>query len=290
MIFSLVALFSGWSVARAVDQIKSVDFFVGDSDTTVSSQVNRTFSIYIGDNISGVTNPIKSVYVSVSGVYTGSGTLQLQLDSDSATSRTYTLPNVGSTPTPFTILYKDPSGKISPTTSGSYSYTLNVIPSGVTIYGLGAKAKTTYRYKPPACGGMPIYGDLTSAVFETTGSADGPAYNSIMWKGTPGTGKIIFQFATSQCTNGATNYPTCSVGTWASILRGGATCGTGDFYDTGVSPTGGTDKPVKISCANDYHNNQRYFKYKIRICSNADCATSGTVSPIVTDVIVNWAP
>lgn len=121
--------------------------------------------------------------------------------------------------------------------------------------------------------GLTPTGDLISAVFDTTGSSDGPAYNSIMWKGTAGTGKARFQLATSDSSSGPWTY------------RGGASCNDTTWYD---APT--ADLPVEITCANDYHNDDRYFKYKIQICSNTDCSTSGVTSPVVTDVVVNWAP
>ncbi len=121
--------------------------------------------------------------------------------------------------------------------------------------------------------GLTPTGDLISAVFDTTGVADGPAYNSIMWKGTAGTGKIRFQLATSPNDTGPWTY------------RGGASCDNTTWYD---APT--SDSPVEITCANDYHNNDRYFKYKIQVCSNTDCSTSGVTSPVVTDVVVNWSP
>lgn len=135
--------------------------------------------------------------------------------------------------------------------------------------------------------GLPATGTLDSAVFDTfaTGAAlQGPAYNSIMWKGNQNgsLGKVQFQFATSDCANGTTNYPTCSTGAWNFI--GGASCNGSGYYDTT-----GTGTPVELSCAPANHNNQRYFRYRVRLCSS-DCTASGTVSPIVDDVVVNWAP
>jgi hypothetical protein len=231
--------------------------------------------LYIGDNISGVTSPMKSASVRVTGVYTGSGTLGLELDSDAATLQTFTLPNTGATPRSFTLLYQDTSGKINPASAGTYTYTLNVIPSGVTISGFGATGATTYRYKPPTCGtGLPATGELTSAVFESTASADGPAYNSMFWKGTrPGVSKVRFQLAASDSESGP----------WSFI--GGATCSSGDWYDT-TEP----DVPVEVTCSALNHDNKRYFRYKIQLCSSADCATAGSDTPLVDEVIVNWSP
>ncbi|MEK7103752.1 MAG: hypothetical protein AAB870_05375 [Patescibacteria group bacterium] len=259
----------------AVDQIKTVELYVGDTPTAVSSQVNHAFSIYIGDNISGVTTPVKSALFTITGVYTstGSPTLQAQLNSTGATSKTFILPNVGSTPTPFEILYSDPTNSINPATAGSYSHTLNLIPTNMTAYGLGAHLTLTYRYKPPSCG-YPPFGDVVSTVFDTTASSDGPAYNSMSWKGTlPANTKVKFQIATSASSSGPFNFV------------GGATCTSTDYYESS-----GQDIPVEISCDPTFHNNQRYFKYKIRLCSANDCTSSGADTPQVDDVNISWSP
>lgn len=129
--------------------------------------------------------------------------------------------------------------------------------------------------------GLAVSGSLDSAVFDTfttTGAGQGPAYNSIMWKGTEGTGKVRFQFATSESASGA----------WSFI--GGPTCGASDWYDTGTSGVGGgPGVPVEISCSPTNHNNQRYYRYRIQLCS-LDCSASGVTSPVVSDVVVNFAP
>ncbi|MFZ2303826.1 MAG: hypothetical protein WAV98_03515 [Minisyncoccia bacterium] len=153
----------------------------------------------------------------------------------------------------------------------------------------------TQYAKAVIASGLAVTGSLESAVFETTSTAGhGPAYNSIMWKGsTEGTGKVRFQLTTSDCTNGKTNYPDCNdAGVWTfyGSNDGGTTCDSGSYYDTLTSGAGGgPGKPVEISCAPAYHNNQRYFRYKIQICSS-NCSDSGVTSPIVEDVVVNWSP
>lgn len=262
----------------AADQIRSTSGLIYSSSTPVSSVVSASFNTYIGDNLAGVTTPMKSLYFVSSGTYTGGGTVQFIIDADGATTQTFTLPNVGSTPTPFELIYKDPSSKISPTSAGSYSYTLGVTPSGVTLYGLGIRMVETHRYKPGACGGSP-YGDLISAVFDSTGSVDGPGYNSVMWKGVLGgvgqnEGKVRFQFAASDSSSGPWTY------------LGGATCGTGDWFDPGAPET-----PVELkgTACEIAWNNKRYFRYKIELCSN-DCVVAGANTPTVDDVIVSWAP
>ena len=130
-------------------------------------------------------------------------------------------------------------------------------------------------------------GTVTSSVFDATASS---TFNSIMWQGTMGTGntgKVRFQFAASDCTNGATNAPTCNLGSWSYI--GGATCATTDWFDPGTFNT-----PIELkgstgfACATTW-NNKRYFKYKVQICSN-DCTTAGQYTPVVSRVVVNYAP
>ncbi len=270
--------------APANQKMKATESIVADSATPVSADQEYPFTLFIGDDLTDVTAPaMKSLTFTASGVYTGNGTITFKIDNDGATSKAFTLPSVSS-PTPFEIEYKDPSDKISPTSGGSYAYTLNFNPSGVTVYGLGVKMKETHRYKPPACGGMPVLADLTSAVFDSTGSADGAGYNSVMWKGTlggPGSneGKVRFQFAGSNDSGGS----------WTYI--GGTTCASGDWFD---APTPGT--PVELvgtgtdaELCRSAWNNKRYFRYKIRICSN-NCTAAGTYTPTVNDVVVSWAP
>ncbi len=261
----------------ANEKIKTNEVLVYSSNTSINSNINTSFTLYIGDNLSGVTNPVKSLYFVASGVYTGSGTVDFKIDSDEATLQSFTLPSVIN-PTPFVLIYKDSSNKINPTSAGSYNYTLDVTPFGVVMYGLGIKMSETHQYKPPSCSiGLPTTGELISAVFDSA-VANGVAYNSIMWKGTEGTGKVRFQFAASNSTAGPWNY------------YGGETCGAFDWFNTT-----GPDSAVELkgtsetTCQNEW-NNKRYFRYKIQICSNTDCATSGDTSPVVEDVVVNWAP
>ena len=100
---SILAVFFVIAKVFAVDQMKSVEFYAVGSDAPISSQVNQQFSIYIGDNISGITNPVKSVYFIVTGVATssGSGSLEFKIESDTATSKVFSFPDVASAPTPF---------------------------------------------------------------------------------------------------------------------------------------------------------------------------------------------
>lgn len=56
-------------------------------------------------------------------------------------------------------------------------------------------------------------GSLTSVTFDT-GYANGVTFNSLLWQGTLGLGtsSVQFQFASSNCSNGASNPPTCTTG------------------------------------------------------------------------------
>ena len=269
-----------YSQVFAVDQMKSVEFYAADSDAPISSQFNQQFSIYIGDNLSGVANPIKSVYFIVSGVATssGSGSLEFKIDSDAATSKVFSFPDVASVPTPFELVYKDNSDKINPSSAGTYNYTLNVIPTNITIYGLGVKVVETHRYKPPICGGgaYPATGEIISPVFDT-GAINGVGYNWLMASGTTSIGtKIRVQLATAATSTGPWTYR-------------GPDCTGNTYYYNSVLPL--SIQPQEIKCYSD-HNNMRYFRYKVILCSDSasNCQDGGADTPIINDVIVNWSP
>jgi len=109
-------------------------------------------------------------------------------------------------------------------------------------------------------------GSLVSSVFDTW-AIGGSAMNTIMWQGTQPSGTSVkFQIASSNSADGTWDYK-----------------GPGGSETTYYSPV---DKgiPAQINLAN--HNNKRYFRYKIFLYSDA----SGTNSPTVTDVIINWSP
>jgi hypothetical protein len=123
-------------------------------------------------------------------------------------------------------------------------------------------------------------GELTSSVFDTTSTSSNIKYNSIMWKGTLGDesaseGKVRFQLATSATPDGTWNY------------YGGDTCSAFDWFDPQ-----GPDKPIElngVNCTNNWNGN-RYFRYKVQICSANDCSSLGMSTPVINSVIVNWSP
>jgi hypothetical protein len=133
-------------------------------------------------------------------------------------------------------------------------------------------------FTPVGPGALPVSGILVSGVFDTTGSIDGVAFNSILWNGTTiGTGGVRFQLATADMSTGPWNYYGGSSGT----------CNAGDWFDSGAMNT-----PVEFKgtgCAG-YFNNRRYYRYKIQICSAANCTDVGGTSPVVNTIIVNWSP
>jgi len=256
------------------DKVKTNESLVMSLNEPVSSTQTGTVSLYVGDNLSGVSSPTKSLYFVATGVYTGAGTLAFTLDNDSGTTQSFTLPSVGTTPTPFELIYKDPSNIIDPVSAGEYTYPISVTPSGVTVYGLGVRMVETHQYVPASCGGLQPYGDLISSVFDTD-VANGVGYNSILWKGTLGTGKVRFQLAGSNSASGP----------WTYVGSGdGISCNVSGWYE--MNPNVSQELHV---CSGEF-NNKRYYRYKIRICSNTDCTTSGVTSPVVDDVVINWAP
>src|SRR3989344_2330589 len=136
----------------AANQIKTTEtFIIGTPDVlNPSIATSSELTLYIGDNLSGVANPVKSAQVAVSGVYTSTadGSIAVQLGSD---LQTFIMKNV-STPTPFEILYNATGTTDAITSAGTYNYTLTVTPSAqITIYGLSAKLVESHEYVPATC-------------------------------------------------------------------------------------------------------------------------------------------
>ncbi len=121
-------------------------------------------------------------------------------------------------------------------------------------------------------------GYLVSLVYDT-GIESGAGFNSLMWKGYKPSGtKVKFQFASSNCPNGATNPPQCDTGEWKFLGPGG----TG--LETDVYEPIGPNFPIKIN--RSYHNNHRYFRYKV-ILESDPCKET---TPLVEEIIINWSP
>lgn len=163
-------------------------------------------------------------------------------------------------------------------TGAGYDTTLGTIYSNTNSH-----VGNTTAYTIKICGSAsstslkPAKGTLTSSVFDTTANSTSIGYNSIMWKGSlgaGGTGKVRFQLAASSSPTGPWNY------------YGGATCGSSDWFETT-----GPDLPVELkgtSCVSNW-NNKRYFRYKVQVCSSANCTDQGSSTPVVNKIIVNWS-
>jgi len=111
-----------------------------------------------------------------------------------------------------------------------------------------------------------VNGSLVSSIFDTQ-IIGGTAINTIMWQGSQPAGTTVkFQIASSNNSSGPWNY----IGPDGS---------SSSYY-----VPAGPGSPVQINL--QYHNNQRYFRYKIFLYSDA----AQTASPRVDDVIINWSP
>lgn len=121
----------------------------------------------------------------------------------------------------------------------------------------------------------PVSAILDSSVFDT-GVNDGVVLNFVMWKGTLPVGTSVkIQIASSNCSNGATNPPACNSGTWTYVGPDGTS-----NTDYSASPL--VSKPINFR----YHNNYRYFRYRIFLYSDA----GQTQTPAIEDVIINYSP
>ncbi len=108
-------------------------------------------------------------------------------------------------------------------------------------------------------------GWLESSIYDTQ-VAGGVQLNSVIWQGYQPAGTMVrFQFASSNSSSGPWSYA--------------GTDGTSNTYYQ-------TDLNTSLKIDYSQYNNNRYFRYKIFLISNA----SSSVSPRVDDVILNWSP
>jgi hypothetical protein len=196
--------------------------------------------------------------------------------SQAQTNANYTGQSCLSVPTGGTVTVGYTSGGTSCATAG-YDATLGSMSASTNAH-VGDSAAYPNQICATATApsaGLPASGTLTSSVFDTTSTTGSAGYNSIMWKGTAGTGNVSFQLATAAAATGPWSY------------YGGATCGSLDWF-----ATTGPDSPVELkgSACQTAWNNKRYFRYKVKICSASDCVSSGATSPVISSVVVNWAP
>lgn len=137
----------------------------------------------------------------------------------------------------------------------------------------GSTANFVYtRYARATVAGYAATGTLESSTFDT-GITDGAAYNSVLWTGSLNGGKVKLQIATSNSSSGPWNY-----------AGPGAACDATTYYE----PASGTPAEIDLACSSI--QNKRYFRYKVTLCSASNCSSSGSATPQVDDVIVNWSP
>ena len=219
---------------------------------------------------SGITGLSNSCTAPSAVVLRLAGTTNAHSEQNNLTNVNYTSNACISVPTGGTISvgYQSTDCSGYDTTIGSMSSSTNAHIANGTQY------PTKICASGAATVALPVSGTLTSSVFDTTANSNSVGYNSIMWKGTLGTGKVSFQLGASSSATGPWNY------------YGGTTCGALDWFNTT-----GPNTPIELkgaTCLANW-NNKRYFRYKVKICSNNDCATPGAVSPVINDVVVNWS-
>lgn len=111
-------------------------------------------------------------------------------------------------------------------------------------------------------------GVLISSIFDTQ-ITGGSAINSLLWQGDQPSGTSVkFKIASSNSSSSS----------WSYLGPNGSTADDDVYLSTGAG--------IPISIKLQYHNNQRYFRYKIILESNA----AQTASPRVDNVIINWSP
>lgn len=249
--------------------IRDASFFVGDQNPVVKDAFIE---------VRGVTKAVSSQTITID-VRFPSGSLCAQLF-PSLRSRDFTLDASGDD-TLFKILY---TGNGAATESSllyclqqivtaptAYPLQIRIAVSGEAVSVIGAKLVLTYQFTPTIqSSALPPMGTLISPTFDTQ-TANGADFNWIMWKGTKPAGtRVRVQLATANVSSGPFSFvgPDCTIGTY-------------------FEPAESTSS--SIGCTTEHHN-KRYFRYKVQLCSNSDCASPGSGNPEVADVIVNWSP
>lgn len=281
-VFSAKLILTYQYSASSAGLLKTTKFFIEQKINQAASgaEINRTFTISIPEESSPENIPlVRSVFVEIGGSVKGSvaGTIEAKM-TKMGFDPGYSLYNLdlnssscgASCITPFLVRYDASSVVDGSDFPGGKDYTFYFRGTNFDTNLLSAKVIITYKYTESA-GGLPVKGELISSTIDT-GVIKGAAYNSVMWKGSlsgGAVGQVGLQLATSDS----------DAGPW--VFKG-PDCLAGANY--AAEP----DTPIEITCAE--HNNKRYFRYKVIICSNSDCSTSGAINPEVNGVIVNWAP
>lgn len=286
--------------ASSADLLKTNKFFIGQETNNLPpgpSFVSKNFTLTIPEQ----SPVIQSVFVEIGGSVKGSGSGYFQAGivpegTVETYNNSYSL-DLGAVNTNSKFLIRHNAfSEINFTEPGSKNYTLYFKSSDFNIDLWNAKLIITYKYSEQI-GGLPPKGELISSTFDTWNGIEshkGVAYNSIFWTGDLKggvKGQVRLQFAASNCAGGQSNYPDCNIGTWGDANtpymaydESSGNCSSSYYYD--MLPS---DPPKEIMCA-VYYNNKQFFRYKVTICSAANCSDSGNINPEVTGVVVNWAP
>jgi hypothetical protein len=163
--------------------------------------------------------------------------------------------------------------KIDPVTGDFSGYGWNDILGWISFCGKpgggGGCASTTYSYKVnTSWRATSTSGYLDSSIYDT-GVNGGAQINSIMWKGDlPAGTEVRFKIASSNSQSGP----------WNFVGPNGSTLDT-DYYGP-TSP----NSPYPVNYV--FHNNQRYFRYRVILVSDQTQQNS----PRIDDIIINWSP
>lgn len=257
---------------------KTTEFFVLQENNVLTNgnSTSTEFEIFIGED----EPDLKNAKIEINGIASSMASnprIEVYLQNKSGTQQsdisTY---NISSSPnsTKFILTFNATTflSVTSPLVEGSNFYRIFITPFDLSVSLLSATVKINYKFTPPTTGiGYYPFGTLYSATFDT-GITQGAAYNSILWKGNIQSGKVKFQLATSDSSSGPWNY-----------YGPGCTTASPDMYDIAA------DSPASIGCAS-IHNNKRYSRYKVTICSASNCTSAGSTTPTIDDIIVNWSP
>ncbi len=274
-IFVLIIIFFVLPILKlneinAADFSKTVKFFILQNNGTINAGVetSQPFTISIAEENPRITSAFMEIKGGAKSPAPITGIINIKLDSNP-----YALFNldVSTKPQRFTVNY-DITSTISPDfpgVPGNKNYILYIRNDNFDTTNLSARLILTYKYTKNS-GNLPVSGFVISSTVDTNNTifTPGAAFNSIMWNGSLNGGKVRLQLATSASALGPWEFkgPDCSLFT---------------YYENS------SNAPNKIKCLD--HNNQRYFRYKIILCSN-NCVSSGSSNPSVNSVIVNWSP
>jgi hypothetical protein len=101
------------------------------------------------------------------------------------------------------------------------------------------------------------------------------------WTQTLNGGTVKYLLASSKCSNGSTNYPTCNTGTWTFKDSAGATqtdCSGTDCYTA-------TGDGAKTQAINAVHNGDQYILYKAFFTAPSGNANT----PVLNDITLNYS-